>query len=326
MYQEEKVKEILTKEENDNDKKMPESIATGTAQIEILNHGLVNKKIGGEEYGKVLKLSFKNIADASIGLAIFEVKFYNSEGIVLDTVDYSVADIEKGRVISINMGPNEAVYSDIMGYNVRAVKVVMTPIPVVTGDEKIKIMNHSLRETDFTNQHLINSGVIDLAIRNVSDKTIASVIYEAIYYDSEGNVLDIVIHKDYDIKPKRSRAISIVSDKVKNYDIKSYKVTLLKSITTDIEKVQLCGSELRTLENGCEEVCGIVKNISDVKIDAALLVGFKDNKNINIGTRVVVMKDLEPGMVRRFNFIFDTPKEEKVKSCSFDIGEIVETN
>lgn len=326
MYQEEKVKEILTTEENDNDKKMPESIATGTAQIEILNHGLLVKRMDEKIYCKGLRLSFKNIAEATIGEAVFEVVFYDADGNTLDTAEYSIADIDKDRVVSLNMESSNIVSGDINSYNAKVVKVIMTPIPVVTGDEKIEVINHSLRETDLTDPRSINSSVIDLAIRNISDKTIASAVYEAIYYDSTGNILDTVRHKDCDMRPRSSRSISIVTDNVKSNKTKSYKVTLLKSISTDVEKVQLRGSELSTLDNGCEEVRGIVKNISDVKTDAALLVSFKDNKNINIGTRVVVIKDLEPGMVRRFNFVFNTPEGEKIKSCSFDIGEITENN
>jgi hypothetical protein len=326
LLQEEKVKDILTAEENADDKKIPESIATGTAQISILNHALFVKKAGEKIYGKSLRLSFKNIAEATVGEVVFEVNFYDAEGNVLDTAEYSIADVEKDRVVSLNMASAEAVSCDINSYHARVVKVIMTPIPVVTGDERIKIIKHSLRETDLTDPRSINSTIIDLAIRNVSDKTIASAIYEAVYYDSRGNILDTVRHKDCDMRPNSSRSISIATEKVKSSNSKSYKVTLLKTITTDVEKVQLRGNELSTLENGCEEVHGIVKNISDVKTDAALMVNFKDSKNINIGTRVIVLKDLEPGTVRRFKFVFNTPNGEKVKSCSFDIGEVTENN
>ena len=326
MLQEEKVKEILTVEENANVKKMPESIATGTAQIEIINHGLMVKTIDEKTYCRGLRLSFKNIAEATIGEVVFEVDFYNAEGNILDKAEYTVADVEKDKVVSFNMESHETVSCNITSYNAKVVKVIMTPIPVVTGDEKIQIINHSLREIDLTDPRSINSSVIDLAIRNVSDKAIASAVYEAVYYDSTGNVLDTVRHKDCDMRPKSSRSISIATDNVKNNKSKSYRVTVLKTITTDVEKVQLRGNELSTLENGSEEVRGVVKNISDVKTDAALLVNFKDSRNINIGTRVVILKDLEPGTARRFNFIFNAPNGEKVKSCSFDIGEVVANN
>lgn len=322
MLQEEKVRDILTTEENDKQ----QSVIAEKPQIEILSHSLMDLKRGEEVYGKCISISFKSNIDGVVGRLTFQAEFSDLENNILDQAECSVADIERDVTYSIRIMPTQNVCDAVQRYCVKVEEVILTPVPIATGDEKIEVINHSFRETELSEPQSINSSGVDLSIRNISDKTIASATYEAFFYDSEGNILDVVRYKDYDMKPDRSRAISIVSNKVKSFDLKSYKVSLLKTITTDVEKVQIRSSELNTLENGCEEVRGIVKNISDIKIDTALLVNFKDNKNISVGTRVIIIKDLEPGMVRRFNFIFNPPKGEKVKSCSFDIGEITENN
>jgi hypothetical protein len=51
---------------------------------------------------------------------------------------------------------------------------------------------------------------------------------------------------------------------------KTYRVSVLRTLTTDVEKVQLRRHEIWSVEGG-EEVRGTLKNISDVKADAALV-------------------------------------------------------
>jgi hypothetical protein len=74
-------------------------------------------------------------------------------------------------------------------------KVNTTPLPIATGNDLIMIMNHHLIED--VNPHTggpISS--IYIAIRNISDKTIATAIFDVICYGAEGNVLGTIQHKE----------------------------------------------------------------------------------------------------------------------------------
>jgi hypothetical protein len=205
-------------------------------------------------------------------------------------------------------------------------KVNKTPTPIVVGNSCLRILNHSFQiiEPYWEHQTIENVfGRIDLSIRNVSDKTIATAVFEINFYDLEGNTLKTVRHNELDLKSNTSRAFFVVAQGVQPELIKNYRVDILKIVTTEVEKVQLCKYEATTTEFGYEELTGIVKNISDTKTDAALVATFKDHRGEKIGTRIVNIKDIEPMSIKQFQFIFKTPIGETIKTCTFDIGEMV---
>jgi len=202
-----------------------------------------------------------------------------------------------------------------------------TPAPTATGNEKIKILKHSLSETDMARYDEYTSGEeypvsVELAIRNVSDSTIATTVFEAVFYDEEGNIVDTVKHREIYLKPNTSRGIRITSSESEHGKVKSYDVRVVRTTTADVEKVQLRRHEIRTTETG-EEVRGIVKNISEVKTDAALVVTFYDPKKENIGTKVLVLRDIEPNTIRQFDFKFKPQEGDRVRTYSLAVGEIV---
>ena len=94
--------------------------------------------------------------------------------------------------------------------------------------------------------------------------------------------------------------------------------------TADDEKIQLQRHEIRTTDAGEEEVRGIAKNISEVKTDAALVATFLDSKKGNIGTRVVILRDIEPNTIRQFDFKFKPQEGDIVGTYTLNIGDIVE--
>ena len=201
-----------------------------------------------------------------------------------------------------------------------------TPAPTATGNEKIKILKHSLSETDMARYDEYTSGEeypvsVELAIRNVSDSTIATTVFEAVFYDKEGNIADTVKHREFCLQPNTSRAINITSSKLERDNVKNYDVRVVRTTTADVEKVQLRRHE-RTTETGEEEIRGIVKNISEVKTDAALVATFYDPKEENIGTKVLVLRDIEPDTIRQFDLKFKPQEGDRVKTYSLTIGEI----
>ena len=195
------------------------------------------------------------------------------------------------------------------------------PEPTATGNEKIAIMKHSLSQLDMrkAGAGAKNLYCVEIAVRNISESTIATAIFEVDFYDVYGNLVDTVRHKELDIKPNISRALFIAStadpDTIR---IKSYNCKLTKTITADIEKIRICRHVIRTVEDG-EEIEGIVKNISPIKTDAALVANFSDYKNENIGNKVIILKDIEPDCTKQFSFIFKPQEGDSVRTYSLYI-------
>ena len=198
------------------------------------------------------------------------------------------------------------------------------PAPTATGNEKIAILKHNIFEIDMERGADDPTARLELAIRNVSDSTIATAVFEALLYDQEFNIIDTVKHRETKLKPDTSRLIRIItsipayeSDQIARYDVR-----LLRATTADVEKVQLLRYEVRTTETGEEEVWGVAKNISEVKTDAAAVVTFYDANMENIGTNVLILRDIEPNTIRQFDFRFKSQAGDTVRHCSVIVGEI----
>ncbi len=198
-----------------------------------------------------------------------------------------------------------------------------TPEPIVTGNENVRILKHSLNRGRDGVRGGSTSGA-EIAVRNVSDTTIASIIFEAVFYDIEGNVLDIVKHREIELKPKMSRAVLIRCPEHTKRALESYDVKIARMALADVEKVQLRHHEVRTIDTGEEEVRGIVKNISNERTDTALIAAFFNSKKENIGTKVIILRDIEPDNTRQFHFLFKPQKGDMVSTYTLNIGEVVE--
>ena len=197
-----------------------------------------------------------------------------------------------------------------------------TPAPTAIGDEKVTILKHELTLTDPTLEFPTPAGV-ELAIRNVSDREIATATFEAIFYDQEGHVVSTVKHNEVEFKPDTSRAIRITSS-VPHYEsrkVKSYAVKVARTTTTDEESLQLRRHEIRTTADG-EQVWGIAKNIGPVKTDAAVVWTFYNPKKQDLGTRVVILKDIAPNTIRQYEFTFKPPAGDIVRTYNVTVGKI----
>ena len=91
-----------------------------------------------------------------------------------------------------------------------------------------------------------------------------------------------------------------------------------------MDKVVLRLQDHHRTYSGEEEVNGMVKNISKQKTDTALVTNFFNTDDENIGTKVLILRGLEPSETRKFLFTFKTIGGEKAKRYEIAIGEMVE--
>ncbi len=199
------------------------------------------------------------------------------------------------------------------------------PVPTATGDDRVTILKHELTLTDPTEEYPTPAGV-ELAIRNISRQEIATVIFEATFYDQAGQVVSTVKHNEIEFKPDTSRAIRITSTvpHYESYKVKSYAVRLVRTTTTDEESIQLRRHELNTAADGEEHIWGIAKNIGPATTDAAVVWTFYDPQKQDLGTRVVILRDIEPNTIRQYEFTFKPPKGNTVRTYTVTVGRIEE--
>lgn len=202
------------------------------------------------------------------------------------------------------------------------------PEPMVFGNDKVAIIKHSLLEIQIYNCMYKIS--VDFAIKNVSDKTIATLVFEAKFYNKNGKLMDTIVHRENDFGPGMNRGIDIPSNAVVIPGIvKSYEVRIIKITTTETEKVQLRNQDMKVDPmTGEAELKGIVKNISDARTDAVLLLTFSNFKKEVIGDKVIIIRDIEPRQMKKFNFKYKPYGGEMVDGVNAfivcDIAEMVE--
>jgi hypothetical protein len=88
--------------------------------------------------------------------------------------------------------------------------------------------------------------------------------------------------------------------------------------------VQFGSNEGKVIGNGEEEFVITVNNISNEKTDSAVVASFFNSYKESIGTKVIILRELEPGKTRRASFIFKPQGGDKIRTYNFDIGDIVE--
>lgn len=299
-----------------------ESSVTGNEQIEILSHNLIeDSSETGNGNGVVINL--KNIAGVDIAKATFQAVFYDNNGNIIDTVEQDTINLEKDTSRLLSIYPSLSQEINVQNYNVKLLRVIPRISSTATGNDKIEILNHTFLEGNAPFASAIKGGGVEVSIRNVSDKTIATAVFEAVFYDLEGNVIDTVQYEDHDLEPNSSRAIIIASENIQVNISKCYHITLVSTTTTDIEKVQVRSCERKTLSSGEEQISGTLKNISDTKMDTALVTTFNDLNNARLGIVVLSIGDIEPNSSRSFKFLFKPPEGYTINSYTTDVGEII---
>jgi len=304
--------------------KAPPPIATGDDKITIVKHDICTKagKCGSKTIASI-ELGVKNVSDKVIGSVLFEAVFYDAEGNTLDSVEHKIFELLPGINRSLRIISKKPEGDKAKSYYVKTLKTVMTPEPNVTGNEEVEILKHTFIDAyqDGKDEYTAS---IEIAIKNVSDSTIATVIFRTLFYDIEGNTIDTTKHNAVDIKAGRSRAILIDSSITEPGDVKSYDIRVTRTTTAGVEKVQLRGQEMIITKAGEDLVKGTVKNISDVKTDAAIVAIFYNPEKESIGTRVIILKDIEPGTIRPFQFLFKPREGDTVRTCTLHIDDTVE--
>jgi hypothetical protein len=223
--------------------------------------------------------------------------------------------------LSDTENPNEAVESAEPSLEQPA-EVRKPPEARATGNDLIAVLKHNL-PLIIEEDSRTSPNAVELAIRNVSGTTIATAVFEAVFYDGEGNVVYRAKHREVDLVPETSRAVLIDSAIPERGLVQSYDVKLIRTTTADVEKVQLRRHEVIPIETGETEVRGIAKNISKVKTDAAVVVVFYDANNENIGTKVKVLRDIEPESTRQYDFKVRLQDGDLINNYRLVIGEVV---
>ncbi len=305
-----------------------EPSVTGDEKICIIKHNIYRHIQNDEPEIAGVYLNVKNVSTSIIGSVTFGVIFYDIEDNIVEETEYKKFELlpDKDTIVHI---PSKAGHI-VESYSVKTTQIIIAPMPVVIDNDKVTITKHGLVLTN-NFPHSREWKEIDIAVHNISESNIAKIILEAIFYDIEGNVLDITKREEYDLTVGTSRSICIIpsvsmnnSEKFHYRNIWSYAVRIIKTVTADVEKVRLCRHEAITLDNGWEEVRGIVKNISDGEADTVLVATFKNYADEKIATKIIPIKSIKPRSYHNFHFVFQPSEGEKVKTYSLDIGEIAE--
>ena len=297
----------------------PEPIVIGDDRIEIGKNDIYRRE---DDEVVSIEMDVKNISEEAIGSIIFEADLYDINGSTLDRIAHKALDFKPGASRRVKMQYSGMLGDKVRSYCVKIATVKPIPQSKATGSDKVSIIRHylNLGPGDMIG---IMAG-IDMSVKNITDTTIASVLFKAEIYDIEGNVLETVNHQEVDIKPGASRGICIKFKQQNVTRAKAYKVETGRATTTDAEKVVLRLQDRHRMYSGEEEVNGIVKNISNKKTDAALVTSFFDKDERNIGTKIVILRDIDPGATRKFLFTFSPVVGEKAKRCEIAIGELME--
>ena len=206
------------------------------------------------------------------------------------------------------------------------VEEIKEPIKIrestATGDEKVEILNHELLDVHEDNRGVPQPARVDVAIHNLTDSTIATIVIEVVFYDIEGNVLETAKHQAIELFADRARAIRIESKVMEPDKVKSYDVRITRTRTAEQERVQLRVHDINPNAAGEDVVEGVVKNISKVQADAAVVITFYGANNVEIGRKVVVLRDIEPETIRQYALTFKPHEGDRVGTYNVAIGEL----
>lgn len=288
-------------------------------KIAIQGHTIFREGDDSSGYSIVIELNIKNVMNKTVGSVVFEASFSDKDGNVNDIVEQKVSGLGPEVSRTIRLVHKEDPAKPVENYNVKVRDIVMVPESVACGNDMVAIKKHNFKYLE----NVILEGV-ECGIQNISDKTIATLIIECTFFDSDGNVLNVTKHKETNLLPGNIRGIIITPPiTVEGFRISTYNVRIFRVVTADVEKVQVIKNEIRT--NGNEkEVSLICKNISSEKTDAAIIVKFFNDSKDDIGTKVIPVKDLEPGTTRQLKLNFKPAAGDNVSRHEITVGDLVE--
>ena len=288
--------------------------STNNDKIILLTHDFYKKD------DKVLgvNITVNNISEQQIGLALFKVDFYNLKREIFDTVEYKIEGLKPGisKTFHITSAKHDKYIID--SYLIEIIKITVIQTPKAIGNNSLYVLKHELYTADMIPRGP-NSDGAKLVIKNPLDKTISNAVFNVKFFDIENNVVCKFEHRESNIKPGNSRQIFIFPSKPTRYALKSYDINVIRVTTADVEKVQICGHEIKTNETGEEEVTGTVKNLFSAKTDAILIATFYNKDNSAIGSKAVILRDLEPDSINKFSFKFQPQEGEKIRTYNLKV-------
>jgi hypothetical protein len=292
-----------------------ESKVLGSSEVEIVSHRLLSEDAGDAGNTNGINVTFKNISGQHITALTCAATFYDEKGKAFENLEATISNCGTDRDYSIRLVTDK--YLKVRSYSFKPVKIVLLPLPQVNGNDLLTVSGDSLIANES------GTAVISATITNISDKTIARAVFKAEYLDYEGNIIDTVRYTETEILTDIPSNISIVSDNALFEQVKSYTLNLLKTISSDYEKILLLEHSISEAGND-RLITGKVKNISDVNADVVVIADFKDDYDEKIGTRIAVINDIEPGVSKQFSFVFNVTEGDTVAKYSLRVGEIVE--
>lgn len=202
--------------------------------------------------------------------------------------------------------------------------ILLLPEPTAIGNDRIEILKHSLVQLDTLSDRAHHPRPwLELVIRNSTNRAIATMLFKVDFYDQAGNLIETVKHREIALEPDRSRAVVINFSPYGYEKIKSYTARLIRTTTAEEEKVQLRRHESNTTETGEERITGIVKNLSNAKADAAVVVTFYDTQDEIIATKVVILRDIEANSLGQYELEFQPRDGDQIGSYTIGIGDLV---
>jgi hypothetical protein len=299
--------------------KIPGQKAPEENKIAIQSHNVFREEDEKEGSRIVVELNIKNVMERPVGSVVFEAEFSDANGNIINTTEQKVSSIAPNGTRKVRLVHKEDATKPVGNYNVKVRDIVMVPMAAFAGNDMVLITKHCLKYMD----NAILEG-LECGIKNISEKPIATLIIECTFFDGEGSVLSVVKHKETNFLPGNSRGIMIpVPMSGESFRIQSYNGRIFRLITTDIEKIQIVQSIMKAVGSD-KEVTIICKNISSEKADAAIIVKFFNESKEDVGTKVLVVKDLEPGPTRQYKLSFTPVANDSIKTHEVTVGDLVE--
>jgi hypothetical protein len=176
--------------------------------------------------------------------------------------------------------------------------------PAVPEDNKIAILGHNIFRED--NESGGSNLVIELNIKNIMNRTVGSVVFEAVFTDKDGKALDTVEQKVTGLAPDISRTIRLVykvdaTKPLENYNVKVRDIVMVpESVACGNEMVTVTKHNLKYFDNAIIEgvECGI-KNVSDKAIATLIMeCTFFDGEGNILNVTKHKETNLLPGNIR----------------------------
>ncbi len=299
-------------------------VAKGNAEISILRHGIFkNPRKDSDVIDTGVEIEIKNISDLEIDTSIFEAKFYDKDGNTLDTVIHKTFGLRPGRSRVIRIALPGTSPGKIETYNIGVLETRSCPKPQVIGNDKIEIFKHCITGPEKLDVRDFPNGV-EFSIRNISGETIATAVFEITFCDIDGKPLEKTEKRITELRAGVSRAIHADCHLMEYKAVKTYNIKITRTLTADVEKIQLRRQERRTTATGEEEIYGTVKNISQMKTDIALVARYYFSSGEEAAAKVMLLHGIEPEETRQFLFKYKLPEGDKITKYDLTLAEIVD--